>query len=95
MAAIASEKNDLIRAATVYENCGKESLKTTLGAYSAKGYFFQCLLCHLAGGDRVAVDIKLEEFKNLDYTFPKSRECGFVEQLLQVRSQHTLHVFNL
>lgn len=33
------------------------------GAYAAKGYFFQAVLCHMASGDNVAASNKLEAFK--------------------------------
>ena len=54
------------------------------GKFSAKGYFLQSLLCHLAQGDAVQVTVKLEQCKNADYTFGASRECGFIEKLLEV-----------
>ena len=47
---------------------------------------FQCCMCHLAMGDGVATRSKLEEFKNVDYSFASSRECTFLEQLLNVRT---------
>jgi hypothetical protein len=37
-------------------------------------------------GDGVATRSKLEEFKNVDYSFASSRECTFLEQLLNVRT---------
>ena len=53
-----------------------------IGAYSAKGHFLNCVLCHLAAGDTVAAHQKIESFKDKDHNFPSSRECGFVEKLL-------------
>jgi len=70
-------------AASIFEQIGKESLESKLGSFSAKGYFFQCLLCTMALGDEVAIEQKLAHFKNADYTFPNSRECQFVEKLVQ------------
>lgn len=84
VATFASEKGDLIRSADIFEKIALESLTSRLGAFSAKGYFFQCLLCHLASGDYVRVTNKLNEFKNADYTFGASRECGFIEKLMKV-----------
>ncbi len=50
VATFASDKGDVIRAADIFASIGKESLSSRLGAFSAKGYFFQALLCHLASG---------------------------------------------
>ena len=74
--------NDLSRAAKIFEDVGKQSLESNLGKFSAKGYFFQALLCHLAQGDNVATRLKVDEFKSADYSFGSSRECEFVESLL-------------
>jgi hypothetical protein len=38
----------------------------------------------MASGDNVAASNKLASFKNADFNFPSSRECLFVEQLLEV-----------
>eukprot|EP01038_Epipyxis_sp_PR26KG_P010048 gene10048-13508_t len=84
VATICTDLNgDYRRAADIYESIGKESMTSRLGVYSAKGYFFQCLLCHLALGDTVAVNMKMEEYKNIDYSFGGSRECQFVEKLVE------------
>lgn len=85
IATLASGSDEFTRAADIFESIARESLTSNLGKYSAKGYFQQSLLCHLAAGDNVAVKSKLEEFKNADFSFPTSRECGLVEKLVQVR----------
>ena len=72
-------------AADIFETLGRESLESRLGAYSAKGYFFQAILCLMATGDNVAARNKLEAFKNLDFSFGSSRESQFVDKLLEVR----------
>lgn len=58
------------------------------GAYAAKGYFFQAALCLMASGDNVAAGSKLQSFKQADFNFPSSRECLFLEQLLEVSTVH-------
>eukprot|EP00595_Chromulina_sp_UTEXLB2642_P002300 CAMPEP_0196765250 /NCGR_PEP_ID=MMETSP1095-20130614/7881_1 /TAXON_ID=96789 ORGANISM="Chromulina nebulosa, Strain UTEXLB2642" /NCGR_SAMPLE_ID=MMETSP1095 /ASSEMBLY_ACC=CAM_ASM_000446 /LENGTH=108 /DNA_ID=CAMNT_0042122979 /DNA_START=509 /DNA_END=835 /DNA_ORIENTATION=+ len=57
-------------------------MESRLGSYSAKGYLFQSLLCLLAAGDSVAVNQKLDAYKDIDYSFGSSRECGFIEKLV-------------
>jgi alpha-soluble NSF attachment protein len=84
VAAFSSEKGDLLKAMGIFESIGKESLSSRLGAYSAKGYFFQSLLCCLALGDNVQVNKKIEEYKNTDYSFGASRECEFIVKLVKV-----------
>lgn len=59
-----------------------------LGQYSAKSHFMMCLLCHLALGDAVAVQQKLDAFKNVDFSFSTARECEFITKLVEVR-EHT------
>lgn len=84
VATLASDSGDIMRAANIYEEAAKDSMSSRLGAYSAKGFFFQCLLCHLAMGDSVQVNMKVDAFKNIDYNFGGSRECDFIQKLLQV-----------
>lgn len=83
VATMASEGGDYARACLIFERVGKQSMETRLGAHSAKGYFFQALLCFMASGDSVAASQKLEEYTGLDYTFPTSREHGLVSKLLE------------
>mmetsp|Transcript_11767 Transcript_11767/g.16139 ORF Transcript_11767/g.16139 Transcript_11767/m.16139 type:complete len:175 (-) Transcript_11767:163-687(-) len=94
VATMAAENDDLLRAANVFEEVGRENMKSNLGKFSTKGYFLQCLLCHLAQGDAVAVTHKLESCKNVDYTFGSSRECGFIEKLLACQENNDSEEFS-
>ena len=82
VATLASGHDDFAKAADIFESIGRASMETRSSAYSAKGYLLQCCLCHLALGDAVALRGKLDEFKSVDYSFPSSRECEFLEKLL-------------
>eukprot|EP01041_Mallomonas_annulata_P012231 gene12231-25682_t len=84
IATLASSIDDagIQRGAEIFESLGRDSMTTTLGAYSAKGYFLQAAMCHLAVGDNVATRSKISAFKNADYSFGPSRECQFVEKLI-------------
>lgn len=84
VATLCSQEDDFIRAADIFESIALESLESKLGAYSAKGYFFQSILCILATGDDVKASNKLEQFKNLDHNFAPSRECQFLTQIIEV-----------
>jgi len=88
------DASGLLRAAEIFEGLGRESMESRLGAYSAKGYFFQALLCYLASGDNVAVKSKLDAFKNVDFSFGPSRECQFIEKLLQSADSYNAEDFS-
>ena len=86
VATLCSLEDDFATAAEIFEAAGYESLESKLGAYSAKGYFFQCVICHMAAGDTVAAKAKVDTFKSADHNFPSSRECNLLESLITVRS---------
>jgi alpha-soluble NSF attachment protein len=76
------DTKNLPQSAKIFEDIGRQSLESNLGKFSAKGYLFQALLCHLAAGDNVATRLKVDEYKSTDYSFGSSRECDLVEKLL-------------
>ena len=82
VATLASTLGNYTEAADVFEQMGRESMESNLTKYSATGYLFKSILCHMAAGDNVAYKNKIEDFKGVDYSFPTSRECTFVEQLI-------------
>lgn len=88
IANLATQADDLAKASEVYERLGRESMESSLGKFSAKGYFFQCTLCHLAQGNTVACNTKIDEFKGVDYSFGPSRECDFLEKLVIAISEN-------
>ena len=49
--------NYFIKAGEIYDQVGRESMESKLGAYSAKGYFFQSLLCTLALGKKCLLQL--------------------------------------
>jgi alpha-soluble NSF attachment protein len=84
-----SESGDsaqMAEAAQIFESIARESLTSRLGAFSAKGYFFQSLLIYLALGDPIKVNNKVEQYGGEDHTFASSRECDFIVKLSKVRS---------
>lgn len=74
---------DLLRAAGIYEELGRNCLDSNLLKYNAKAYFLQAILCHLAAGDAVAATEALQRYESLDYTFGESREGKFASQLTE------------
>jgi len=82
MAGILSEKMEAYaHAGEIFKDVGNQSMKSNLGKYAAKGYYFQYLCCLIATGDCVAVEAGLESCKNTDYSFVSSREFEFIQRL--------------
>ena len=88
LSSAAKDPPDLIRAAEIYEQLGKGCLDSNLLKYNAKGYFLQCVFCHLANQDSVAAEQSLQRFLSLDYTFRDSREGKFVAELVGAVEGH-------
>jgi alpha-soluble NSF attachment protein len=83
LSSVAMEPPDLLRAAQIYEDLGKNCLESNLLKFNAKGYFLQSIFCHLANGDSIAGSQALGKYSNLDYTFGDSREGKFCASLVE------------
>lgn len=83
LSSVALEPPDLLRAAQIYEDLGRNCLDSNLLKYNAKGYFVQSVLCHLANGDSIAGEQAVAKYTNLDYTFGDSREGQFCRSLVE------------
>jgi alpha-soluble NSF attachment protein len=94
IATLHAKLGECTKAAGIFERIAKESLQSRLGAFSAKGYFFQALLCYQAAGDGVATKSKLNDFKSADHTFSSSRECSFLEKIIQASHHFSLFASN-
>lgn len=70
-------------AANIYEKLAKDCFNNNLSRFKAKEYFYQALQCILVTSDYVNLARKLEEYKNLDFSFSGSRECRFIEKLAE------------
>lgn len=60
---------DFDRASIMFAQVGSDCLASNLLKFSAKGYFFNAVICTLARGDIVAAESQLNKFKEQDYTF--------------------------
>lgn len=83
LSSAAKNPPDYLRAAEIYENLGKNCLDSNLLKYNAKGYFLQCVLCHLANKDSVGASQAMSRFSSLDYTLKESREGKFADELIE------------
>ncbi|EMR65166.1 hypothetical protein MGN70_000835 [Eutypa lata] len=74
VADIAALESDYYKAIEQYEKVASASVGNNLMRYSVKDYFLKAGVCHLATGDIVAVNRALEKYRELDPTFPSTRE---------------------
>ena len=82
LSSAAKDPPDYLRAAEIYEGLGKNCLDSNLLKYNAKGYFLQCVLCHLANRDSVGAGQAMSRFSSMDYTLRESREGKFADELV-------------
>jgi alpha-soluble NSF attachment protein len=74
---------DLTRAASIYDELGRNCLESNLLKFNAKGYFLQSILCHLGNSDAVGAEQALAKYEGIDYTFGESREGKFAASLVE------------
>lgn len=79
----ALEPPDLLRAAQVYDELGRNCLDSNLLKFNAKGYFLQNIMCQLANSDAIGAEQALDRYEGVDYTFAESREGKFSRQLVE------------
>lgn len=81
------------KAAETFEAVGRESLGSTLLKFQAKQHFFHATLCILARNDPVAGRAALDRFKEMDYTFPGTRECKLLEDIIKACTEDNVREF--
>ncbi|KAI0181461.1 TPR-like protein [Hypoxylon sp. FL1284] len=74
VADIAAIEGDYYKSIEQYEKVAGASINNNLMRYSVKDYFLKAGICHLATGDMVATNRALERYRDLDPTFPSTRE---------------------
>lgn len=74
MADLAAIEGDYYKAIEQYEKVASASVGNNLMRYSVKDYFLKAGICHLATGDMVATGRALEKYRDMDPTFPSTRE---------------------
>ncbi|KAL8872509.1 MAG: hypothetical protein Q9198_007194 [Flavoplaca austrocitrina] len=90
LAAIAGEYQ---KAVEQYEKVAKSSVSNNLMKWSVKDYFLKAGICHLASGDTVATSRALESYRDLDTTFPSTREHQLLVDLAEAVEQGDQEVF--
>lgn len=79
---IAALEGDYRKATEQFEHVARSSVNNNLMKWSVKEYFLKAGICHLASGDMVATNRKLQEYRDLDNTFVGSRENMLLSRLV-------------
>jgi len=82
VAHLSAEGGKYQAAIQIFEEVARASLDSNLLKYSAKGYFLNAGICHLAQGKLEDIGNALERYKDWDLTFETSRECKLLTDLL-------------
>ncbi len=83
MADLAAIESDYYKAIEHYEKVSVSSVSNNLMKYSVKDYFLKAGLCHLAVGDMVATNRAFEKYRDIDPTFPSTREHQLLVDLAE------------
>lgn len=67
----------------IYESIARASMESNLLKFNAKSHLLNAGICALATKDLVLVQMKLNEFQEIDYTFGDSREGRFLQAMVQ------------
>jgi alpha-soluble NSF attachment protein len=83
VADLAAVEGDYYKAIEHYEKVSASSVSNNLMKWSVKDYFLKGGLCHLANGDMVATNRALEKYRDMDPTFPSTREHQLLVDLCE------------
>ncbi|ORZ41408.1 soluble NSF attachment protein [Catenaria anguillulae PL171] len=82
VATFAAQLEKYTKAIELFEKIGAASMDNNLTKWSVKEYFQKAGLCYLAAEDHVGARQAVERYCDLDVTFATTRECKFVQDLL-------------
>lgn len=82
MADIAALDENYSKAIENYEKVASASVNNNLMRYSVKDYFLKAGICHLAGGDMIATQRALENYRDMDPSFATQREHQLLVDLV-------------
>ncbi|KAE8376435.1 soluble NSF attachment protein [Aspergillus bertholletiae] len=90
---LAALEGDYYKAIEHYERIGRSSISNNLMKWSVKDYFLKAGICHLATNDLVATNRALENYRDIDNTFPSTREHQLLIDLVQTIEQGDQEAF--
>ncbi|RLN89109.1 hypothetical protein BBJ28_00006553 [Nothophytophthora sp. Chile5] len=83
VAQFSAELEKFDAAMEIYETIAKSSMESNLLKFNAKNHLLNAGICALATKDMVLVQMKWDEFQDIDYTFADSREGKFLQAMNQ------------
>lgn len=83
VADLAALESDYQKAIENFEKVSTSAVSNNLMKWSVKDYFLKAGLCHLAVGDSVATSRALEKYRDMDPTFPSTREHQLLVDLYE------------
>ncbi|KAL8869286.1 MAG: hypothetical protein Q9174_004384 [Haloplaca sp. 1 TL-2023] len=86
-------EGDYYKSVEMYEKVAKSAVGSNLMKWSVKDYFLKAGICHLASGDMVATSRALESYRDLDPTFPSTREHQLLADLAEAVEQGDQEMF--
>ncbi|KAJ2162756.1 vesicular-fusion protein S17 [Coemansia sp. RSA 552] len=93
VASLAAQLEKYGRATDIFESIAEGSVDNQLTKWSVKDYFLKAALCRLAIPDDVGTANALERYKDLDPGFQATRECKFLEELVDAIKKSDLQAF--
>jgi alpha-soluble NSF attachment protein len=93
VADLAALESDYYKSISLYEKVSEGAVANNLMKWSVKDYFLKSGLCHLAVGDQVATNRALEKYRDLDPTFPSTREHQLLVDLYEAVEAGDQEVF--
>jgi len=93
VAQFSAQLENFQKAIELYEQVAKASLDNNLLKWGAKDHLHRAILCHLASEDLVGAQKALENYKSWDASFASSRECKFVEEIIQAVEKYDVDAF--
>jgi len=93
VAQFSAQLENFQKAIELYEQVARASLDNNLLKWGAKEHLHRAILCHLASEDLVGAQKALENYKSWDASFMSSRECKFVEEIMQAVEKYDVEAF--
>ncbi|MCJ1397802.1 vesicular-fusion protein S17 [Xylographa trunciseda] len=93
VADLAALEGDYYKSIENYEKVAKTAVNNNLMRWSVKDYFLKAGICHLATGDMVATSRALESYRELDPSFPSTRENQLLVDLAETVEQGDQEAF--
>jgi len=93
VAQYSAQLENFTKAIELYEQVAKTSLENNLLKWGAKEHLQRAVLCHLANEDLVGAQKALDNYKSWDASFPSSRECKFVEEIVAAVEKYDVEAF--